>query len=46
MQKLKTMLVLLLTLGLAVLLSTAALADDATSGTCGDNVTWSLGAVY
>ncbi|MCD7861394.1 MAG: leucine-rich repeat domain-containing protein [Oscillospiraceae bacterium] len=42
MQKLKIMLVLLLTLGLAALLSTAALADDATSGTCGENVTWSL----
>ncbi|MCD8358187.1 MAG: leucine-rich repeat domain-containing protein [Oscillospiraceae bacterium] len=42
MQKLKTLLILLLTLGLAVLLSTAALADDATSGTCGENVTWSL----
>ncbi len=42
MRKLKTTLILLLTLGLAVLLSTAALADDATSGTCGENVTWTL----
>ncbi|MCC8156775.1 MAG: leucine-rich repeat domain-containing protein, partial [Oscillospiraceae bacterium] len=41
MQKLKTMLVLLLTLGLAVLLSTAALAATV-SGTCGENVTWLL----
>ncbi|MCC8078314.1 MAG: leucine-rich repeat domain-containing protein [Oscillospiraceae bacterium] len=42
MRKLKTALTLLLTLGLAVLLSTAALADDAPSGTCGENVTWTL----
>ncbi len=42
MRKLKTLLMLLFTLGLAVLLSTAALADGATSGTCGENVTWSL----
>ncbi len=42
MRKLKTLLMLLFTLGLAALLSTAALADDATSGTCGENVTWSL----
>ncbi|MCD8389081.1 MAG: leucine-rich repeat domain-containing protein, partial [Oscillospiraceae bacterium] len=42
MRKFKTALALLLTLALAVQLSTAALADDATSGTCGENVTWSL----
>ncbi len=42
MQKLKTVLVLLLTFGLAALFSTAALADDATSGACGDNLTWVL----
>ncbi len=42
MRKLKTLLMLLFTLGLAVLLSTAALADDAASGTCGENVTWAL----
>ncbi|MCD8128821.1 MAG: leucine-rich repeat domain-containing protein, partial [Oscillospiraceae bacterium] len=42
MRKFKTALILLLTLGLAVLLSTTALADDATSGTCGVNVTWTL----
>ncbi|MCD8001482.1 MAG: leucine-rich repeat domain-containing protein [Oscillospiraceae bacterium] len=40
MRKLKTLLILLLTLGLAALLSTAALADDAASGTCGDNLPW------
>ncbi|MCD7768405.1 MAG: leucine-rich repeat protein, partial [Oscillospiraceae bacterium] len=44
MQKLKTVLVLLLTFGLAALFSTAALADDNNikSGTCGDNLTWVL----
>ncbi len=42
MRKLKAALTLLLTLSLVVLLSTAALADDATSGTCGDNLTWTL----
>ncbi|MCD7786830.1 MAG: leucine-rich repeat protein [Oscillospiraceae bacterium] len=42
MRKLKTLLILLLTLGLAALLSTAALADDATNGTCGTNLTWTL----
>ncbi|MCD7934803.1 MAG: hypothetical protein LUF77_05750, partial [Oscillospiraceae bacterium] len=42
MRKFKTALILLLTLGLAVLLSTAALADDATNGTCGDNLTWTF----
>ncbi len=42
MRKLKTALTLLLTLGLVMQFSTAALADDATSGTCGENVTWTL----
>ncbi|MCD7742853.1 MAG: leucine-rich repeat domain-containing protein, partial [Oscillospiraceae bacterium] len=43
MRKLKTLLMLLFTLGLAALLSTAALADLYTlSGTCGDNLTWVL----
>ncbi len=42
MRKFKTLLMLLFTLGLAVLLSTAALADDAASGTCGDNLAWVL----
>ncbi|MCD7861022.1 MAG: leucine-rich repeat domain-containing protein, partial [Oscillospiraceae bacterium] len=42
MRKLKTLLMLLFTLGLAVLLSTAALAANTTSGTCGDNLTWVL----
>ncbi len=42
MRKFKTALILLLMLGLAALLSTATLADDATSGTCGENVTWTL----
>ncbi|MCD7767592.1 MAG: leucine-rich repeat protein, partial [Oscillospiraceae bacterium] len=42
MQKLKTMLVLLLLLGLAALFSTAVLAANTTSGTCGENLTWVL----
>ncbi|MCD7902842.1 MAG: leucine-rich repeat protein [Oscillospiraceae bacterium] len=42
MRKFKTALVLLLTLGLAALFSTTALAANTTSGTCGENVTWSL----
>ncbi|MCD8128722.1 MAG: leucine-rich repeat protein, partial [Oscillospiraceae bacterium] len=42
MRKFKALLVLLLTLGLAVLLSTVALAANTTSGTCGENVTWTL----
>ncbi|MCD7935043.1 MAG: hypothetical protein LUF77_07005, partial [Oscillospiraceae bacterium] len=42
MRKFKTALVLLLTFCLAALLSTTALADDATSGTCGENLTWTL----
>ncbi|MCC8156108.1 MAG: leucine-rich repeat domain-containing protein, partial [Oscillospiraceae bacterium] len=42
MRKLKTLLILLLTLGLAALLSTAALADDAMGGTYGENLSWTL----
>ncbi len=42
MRKFKTALALLLTLALVVQLSTAALADNIISDTCGDNLTWVL----
>ena len=44
MQKLRKALAVLFTLCLALSFAPAALADDGTGGSCGENVTWTLDA--